>query len=183
MQTDPQIVFRGLDASPALTGLVHDKIAVLERSYDRITSCRVTIEKTDRRGRKGHHFKVAVELEVPGGAIIVNRKPGDTGAHEDVRVALRDSFNAARRQLDDHVRKIGGVHVKSHPERQHGTVVRLFPDEGYGFVRTPAGGEVYFQRDSVIGDDWDRLDLGSDLEFSLMDGEKGPFAVNVSLRG
>ena len=182
MQTDPQITFRGIDASPALTDLIRDKIAVLERSFDRITSCRVTVEKRDKHGRKGHLYDVAVELEVPGSAIIVNKKPGDLNAHEDVKVAIRDSFKAARRQLDDHARKVGGIHVKSHAEKHHGTVVRLFPDEGYGFIKTPGGLEVYFHRDSVVRDDWDKLDLLSDLEFSLMDGEKGPFAANVSMR-
>lgn len=182
MQTDPQVVYRGIDASPALASLVEKKIALLERSFQRITSCRVTVEKRDNRGKKGHLFQVAVELEVPGSVIVVNRKPGDMHAHENVRVAIRDSFNAARRQLDDYVRKMAGVHVKSHPEKHHGQVVRLFPDEGYGFVKTPGGAEVYFQRDSVVREDWERLDIWSDLEFSLMDGEKGPFAVNVSVR-
>ncbi|MDJ0627240.1 MAG: HPF/RaiA family ribosome-associated protein [Rhodobacter sp.] len=183
MQTDPQIVFRGLDTSQALTDVIHGKIAVLERSFDHITSCRVTVEKSDRHGRKGHHFHVAVEMEVPGTVIVVNRKPGDIGAHEDVNIAIRDSFKAARRQLDDYARKIQGVHVKAHPEKHHGRIVRLFPEEGYGFLKTPGGLEVYFQRDSLIGDGWDRLDLETELEFSLMDGEKGPYAVNLSPRG
>ncbi len=183
MQHPPQITFRGLDSTPALTADIEARIARLEQVFDRITSCRVTVEKSTARGHKGHLFHVAVEMEVPGGTVIVNRKPGDQNAHEDVKVALRDSFAAARRQLEDHVRKAGGVHVKSHPERHHGRVVRLFPDAGYGFILTPGGTEVYFQRDSVIGTDWDRIDLESDLEFSLMEGEKGPFAVNVSLRG
>ena len=182
METDPQITFHGLDASPAPTALIEERIAKLEQFYDRITSCRVTVELPHRQGRKGHLYEVAIEMEVPGGMVSVNRTPGNIYAHEDARVAIRDSFDAARRQLEDHVRKTGGVHVKSHPEKRHGKVVRLFPDEGYGFIRTEGGDEVYFQRDSVVRDDWEKLDLESDLQFSLMDGEKGPFAVNVSLR-
>ena len=183
MQTEPQITFRGLDSSPALTAHVREKLDWLERFNDRITSARVTIEKTTRRGHKGHLFHVAVELEVPGGAVIVNRKPGDENAHEDVLVAVRDSFEAARRQVEDHSRKQDGLQVKSHPEKRHGTVVRLFPDEGYGFIGMAGGTEVYFQRDSVVREDWERIDHLSEVEFSLMDGEKGPFAVNVSVRG
>lgn len=182
MQTDPQITYRGLDASPAIDAIIREKLARLERFHERITSCRVTVEKTTRRGRKGHIFRVAVEIEVPGGVVVVNRKPGDEDAHEELNVAVRDAFDAARRQLEDHQRRHSPTHVNHHPERHHGVVVRLFPDEGYGFLRTAGGGEVYFQRDSVLHDDWERLDLDSELEFSLMDGEKGPFAVNVSLR-
>ena len=142
METEPQIIFHGMDASPAMTAEIHSKIAKLEQVFPRITSCRV----------------IAVEAEVPGGMVVVNKRPGDLGAHEDLRVAIRDSFNAARRQLDDHGRKADGVHVKSHPEKHHGRVVRLFPDEGYGFIESSGGLEGYFQRDSVIGSDWDRLD-------------------------
>ena len=182
METEPQIICHGMDASPAMTAEIHSKIAKLEQVFPRITSCRVIVERRTSRGHKGHLYQVAVEAEVPGGMVVVNKKPGDLGAHEDLRVAIRDSFNAARRQLDDHGRKADGVHVKSHPEKHHGRVVRLFPDEGYGFIESSGGLEVYFQRDSVIGSDWDRLDLETDLEFSLMDGDKGPFAVNVSLR-
>ncbi|MHC0053048.1 HPF/RaiA family ribosome-associated protein [Actibacterium sp. D379-3] len=183
MQTEPQVTFRGLDASPALTALIREKVEKLEQFHHRITSCRVTIELPHRHGHKGHLYEVAVEMEVPGGTVIVNRKPGNIHGHEDVKVAIHDSFDAARRQLEDHVRKTGGQHVKAHPEKLHGPVVRLWPDEGYGFIQVEGRGEVYFQRDSVVGTDWDRLDLETDLEFSLMDGEKGPFAVNVSLRG
>ncbi len=72
--------------------------------------------------------------------------------------------------------------MKGHPEWHHRRVVRLFPDQGYGFIKSSGGLEVSFQRDSVIGSDWDRLDLDTDLEFSLVDGEKDPSAVNLSLR-
>jgi ribosome-associated translation inhibitor RaiA/cold shock CspA family protein len=183
METEPQLTFRGLDRSPAIEAIIREKIDRLEQFYDRITSCRVTVEKITHRGHKGHLFHVAVELEVPGGVIIANRKPGDMNAHEELNVAVRDSFNAAQRQLEDHVRKTGGVHVKEHPEKRYGKVVRLFPDEGYGFAEMADGSEVYFHRDSVVRDDWEKLDMLSELEFSLMDGEKGPFAVNVSVRG
>lgn len=182
MQTDPQITFRGLEPTAALTEAIQGKIAELERTTDRITFCRVTVDRPHMKGRKGHLYHVAVELEMPGGAIHVNRKPGDETAHEDFHVALRDSFAVARRQLDEHLRKMGRVHIKSHPEKATGKVVRLFPDEGYGFVQTLAGEELYFHRDSVLADDWDKLDILSELHFSRMDGEKGPFAVNISVR-
>lgn len=183
MQTEPQITFRGVDAAPELADMIASKIAKLEEVTDRITSCRVTVERRSAKGHKGHTYQVAVEMEVPGGVVIVNKKPGDAGAHESAPVAIRDSFNAARRQLNEHLRKLGNIHVKSHPERRHGTVVRLFPDEGYGFILLEGTGEVFFDRDSVAGTGWESLDLYSELSFSLMDGEKGPYAANVSLVG
>ena len=181
METAPQITFHGLDRSPALAANIEEKISKLEQTFDRITSCRVTVELRTARGHKGKLYQVAVELEVPGGVVIVNRKPGDLNAHEDPLVAIRDSFDAAQRQLREHVRKMGGREVKSHPEKHGGTVVRVFADEGYAFARMPDGREVYFDRASVTGDGWDRLDLDSHVGFSLMEGDKGLYAVHVTL--
>lgn len=182
MQTEPQIVFHGMDASPTITGEIRGRIGKLERVFDRITSLRVVVEKRSARGHKGHLYQVAVDAEVPGGVIVVNRKPGDLGAHEDLHVAIRDAFDAARRQLDDYVRKMKGLQVKSHPERHHGRVAQVFADDGYGFIRTAGGIEAYFQRDSLTGADWDKVAVGDEVEFSLMEGDKGPFAVNVTRR-
>lgn len=182
METEPQITFRGVDVSPNLVSIIEEKIAKLEHIYDRITSCRVTVERRSSKGHKGQLYQIAVELEVPGGVVIVNNKPGDLGAHEDPRVAIRDSFDAARRQLEDHVRKADGVHVKPEPEKRYGTVVRLFPNEGYGFIQMNDKREVFFDRASVNGTDWEELDILSELSFSLMNGEKGLYAANVSLR-
>ena len=181
METTPQITFHGLDTSPNLVSMINDKIAKLEQTYDRITSCRVVVGLRTAKGHKGKLYHVAVEMEVPGGTVIVNRKPGDVDAHEDPRVAIRDSFDAAQRQLRDHQRKIGGVHVKSHPERLGGRVVRVFADQGYGFVKMTDGREVFFDRSSVTGSGWDQLDLNSEVTFSLMHGDKGPYAANLTL--
>jgi cold shock CspA family protein/ribosome-associated translation inhibitor RaiA len=183
METRPQITFRGLDKSPNLTSIIEEKLDKLETFYDRITSCRVAVERRSSQGHKGHIYAVDVELEVPGGTIIVNRKPGDTNAHEDPRVAIRDSFDAARRQLEDHVRKTGGIHVKPEPEKRYGRIVRVFAEEGYGFALMEDGQEVFFDRSSVTGTDWDTLDLDAEVSFALMTGEKGPYAANLSLRG
>ncbi len=182
MQTEPQIIFRDIEPSAAVQAEIAKRIAGLERVHDRITACRVTIEKRSERGHKGHIYHVGLDLEVPGGHVHVSRKPGDMGAHEDLSVAIRDSFKAARRQLKNHAKKAAAVHVKSHPEVHYGTIEQLFPDEGFGFVKTKGGLEVFFQRASVTGTDWDRLDLGSETSFSLMEGDKGPFAVNLSIR-
>lgn len=182
METKPQITFRGLDTSPNLTSIIEEKISKLEQVFDRITSCRVTVDQRSAKGRKGQLYQVAVELEVPGGVVIVNRKPGDIDAHEDPRVAIRDSFDAARRQLEDHVRKLGDAQAQPADEKRYATVVRVFGPEGYGFAKMDDGREVFFDRASVEGTDWETLDIGSEIAFTLMMGEKGAYAANVSLR-
>ncbi len=181
MQTEPQITFRGMEPSAAVEYTIRERIGRLENFHDRITSCRVVVEAPHRRGQKGQIYRVAIDIDVPGGGVVVNREPGQNHAHEDIYVAIRDAFNAAQRQLEDHVRKTSGYRVKDHPAKEHGTVVRIFPDDGYGFISRPAGGELFFQQASVTGDGWLSMDVGSKVHFTAMDGEKGPYAVAVTL--
>ncbi len=53
-------------------------------------------------------YRVGVNLIVPGGELVVSRAPDGKQEHEDVYVAIRDSFDAAERLLEDHVRRKRG---------------------------------------------------------------------------
>ncbi len=181
METEPQIVYQNVDPSPWLTEHIRERIAKLEQFHDRITSCRVVVALPHRSGRKGKQFHVSLDIVVPGGQIIVNRQPGDDDAHEDVLVAVRDAFNAAQRQLEDHTRKLEPHLTKDHPNKRRGTVVRLFADQGYGFIAAADGQEYFFRRESATGDDWQRMEVGTEVRFNEMHGEQGPHAVAVSL--
>ena len=48
MQTPVQIAFHGLDKSDAVEDRIREKVAKLEQFFDRITSCRVTVERHHR---------------------------------------------------------------------------------------------------------------------------------------
>jgi ribosomal subunit interface protein len=181
MQIEPQITFRDMQPSAAIEYAIRERLARLENFHDRITSCRVVVQAPHRHGQKGRIYRIAIDIDVPGGNVVVNREPGQNHAHEDIHVAIRDAFSAAQRQLEDHVRKASGYRVKEHPAKEHGTVARIFPDEGYGFILTEPGEELFFQRASVTGDDWLKLDAGSRVHFTPMDGEKGPYAVAVTV--
>jgi len=117
MQMPLQISFDGMEPSPALEARIREKAAKLERFYDRIVGCSVVVVAPHRHHHKGKLYSVRIDLSVPGHDIHVGRAGPETHAHEDVYVALRDSFNAAGRLLEDHVRRMRGD-VKAHPERQ-----------------------------------------------------------------
>lgn len=59
----------------------------------------------------------------------------------------------------------------------------MFYHEGYGFIETPDGDEVYFHRNSVTGTDFGRLEVGQKLRFTEEPGEKGLQASAVHLSG
>ncbi len=181
MQVSPQISFQGMEPSADVQARVMDRIAKLEEFHNRITSCRVVISAPHRHGRKGRIYTVHIDVGVPGRELVVNREPGKDHAHEDVFVAIRDAFNAMQRQLEDHVRKRSGFRVKEHAAKAHGKVVPLFTDQGYGFITTSDGREFFFERDNVTGDGWVGLDIGAEVRFSEMEGEKGPHASAVTV--
>ncbi|MCZ7564612.1 MAG: HPF/RaiA family ribosome-associated protein [Burkholderiales bacterium] len=110
MQTELQITVRDMEHSAALDERVRDKVKKLEQVYPRIQSCRVVLEAPHRHKHQGKQFTVRVALTVPGKEIVVNHDH-----HEDVYVALRDAFNAARRQLEAYG-SIQRGDVKNHSE-------------------------------------------------------------------
>ena len=181
MQIPVEISFRGLPRWEKAEAEVREHAAELERFFDRITSCRVLIEAPHQHRQKGQIYHVRVDLTVPGKEIVVKRDPSEHREHEDLYLAIRDAFRAARRQLQDYVRERRGL-VKAHETPPHGRITKLFPEEGYGFLETPEGEEVYFHRNAVL-DDFQELAVGSEVRFTEEPGERGPQATSLRLVG
>jgi hypothetical protein len=105
MKTAPKVTFHGIVPSPSLDADVRGRITDLESVFGDIVSCRVAIEMPHRHHRHGGHYRVAVELVVPGDHLVAARSPDAEAAHANARVAVRDAFRAAQRQLEDYVRR------------------------------------------------------------------------------
>ncbi|MEQ8764174.1 MAG: HPF/RaiA family ribosome-associated protein [Planctomycetota bacterium] len=178
MESPVQIVFQDLDRSEAIEARVHEKIAWLEKFFDRITRARVVIARPHRHQQNGERWSVHIQLGVPGTELVVDRDPSDP-AHEDIEVALRDAFQAARRQLQDYERRNLRGQVKAHDLPPEGHIVRLFPGEGYGFIESVLGTEVYFHENAVAGKSFADLSVGDLVRYTEELGEKGPQASVV----
>jgi cold shock CspA family protein len=96
------------------------------------------------------------------------------------RVAIREAFDIARRQLQDFARRQRGT-VKTAVRQARGRISQLFPIDEYGFIENEDGHEVYFQKSSVLKGAFDRLTIGSDVSFAEEPGDKGPQASTVRL--
>ncbi len=117
----------------------------------------------------------------PGHELVVKREPSKGDMHDPLPTVLRKAFDAARRQLQELVEQQRGE-VKTHPEQQvMGVVVRLFPEQGYGFLKTIDGRDIYFHRNSVLHDDFDRLEIGTGVRFVEELGTEGPQASTVQI--
>lgn len=180
MQTEPQVSFQGIPVDDQVRHAALDHIAHLEKFWDRITGCHVVIAQPHRHQRRGRLYTVRVDLVVPGGEIVVSRDEHLDHAHEDVFVALRDAFRAAGRRLEDHVRRLRGLE-KPHAGRGRGRIARIFPLQGYGFIETADGREIYFHRHAISDHDYQQADIGSPVFFSEEAGDQGPQAVAVQL--
>jgi cold shock CspA family protein len=182
MQASLQIAFHGLECSEATRELIEEKVAWLEQFYGRLTGCRVVVDAPHRHHRNGNLYHVRIDFTLPGGQIVVNREPAQRTEYRDLNVAIRDAFDAARRLLEEHVRR-HRHEVKSHELPPHAQVSQLFADEGYGFILTSDGREVYFHRHAVLNDGFDQLQVGAEVTFVEEAGDKGPQASTVRLVG
>jgi cold shock CspA family protein len=168
--------------SPSLEALVHEKAATLDKFAADIMSCRVVVEPAGKHHQHGNLYEVRIDLTVPGEEIAVTREPGEHTANKDIHVALRDAFDAARRKLEDYVRRRRHA-VKAHEIIPRGRVSQLFHDEDHGFLQTPDGREIYFHRHGVLHNGFDRLQVGTEVTFVEEQGQEGPQASTVRLIG
>ena len=175
MKLPLQITVRNASVSEAVKNEIREKASKLDQFSDHIVGCRVTVDSPHRHRHQGIQYKVQIDLTVHGSELVVKRQP-----HEDVYVAVRDAFDAARRQLEDYERQLRGD-VKNHKTAVHARVIKLFPQEGYGFLEASDGQEIYFHRNSVLKDAFDRMKIGTEVRFVEELGEKGPQASTVEM--
>ncbi|HAM47149.1 MAG TPA: 30S ribosomal protein S30 [Alphaproteobacteria bacterium] len=183
MEHPLEIVFEGMDPSDAVRTRIEKEADKLERFHQRITSCRVAITAPDKHKSKGGLFSVRIHITLPGNQEVnVRRNPDNNHAHEDAYVAIRDAFNAARRQLQDRDRKLEGF-VKHHEGQPHGAIARLFYFEGYGFIEGEDGSDIFFDKHAVVDADFDKLEPGQKVRYVAVSGDKGPQASTVHVIG
>lgn len=178
MRIPLQITFRNIAYSAPIETNINEKAAKLDRFYDRIMSCRVVVEESQRRRHQGKLYSVRIDITVPGKELAVTREE-----NEDAYVAVRDAFDAAVRKLEEHARRRHGD-VKSHATPPTGRIIRIFPDSDYGFIKTSDDREIYFHRNSVLDNvDFKQLKFGTEVTFIEEQGKEGPQAARVAISG
>lgn len=179
MQIPLQIVAQGLTLDQRTQKTIRGYADKLETFFDRIMGCRVTVSVPNRwpQGNPLTH-RVRVDLTVPRGELVVRRQP-----HPDLLDAIQDAFRVAGRRLQDYARELPDGEPPEARTRPHrGQVARLFPWEGYGFLRDDDGKELYFHRNSVLREGFDRLEVGTEVRYAEEEGDNGPQASSVEIR-
>lgn len=182
MKQPLEIIFRNLEPSEAVEAKVRERAEKLEHFFNDIMSCQVIVEAAHKHHYKGNVYHVRIDLAVPDAELVVSRAHDKNHAHEDVYVAIRDSFDAMRRQLEDYSRRRHG-RVKTHEPPPHGRIAELNPEADYGKIESADGKLVYFHRNSIIDASFDQLKVGDAVHFSEEMGEMGPQASTVHVEG
>jgi len=180
METPVEIAFRNMEPSEFVEKRVRERVDRLEQFYDRITSCHIQIEAPHKHHRKGNPYEIHIEVRVPGTELAVNHKPGNRHTHDDVYVAIRDAFDAMERQIKKWKQK-ANAEVKVHDAPLAGRIAELYGERDFGRVAMTDGRLVYFHRNSVVGNGFDRLSVGDAVELAVdsEESDKGPQASAV----
>jgi ribosomal subunit interface protein len=115
MESQVQVTFRAIEPSSAITDYVHAKAAKLDTVSSRIIGCRVAIEAPHKHHRNGRHYRVRVDLTIPGRELVVEN-PSTGPSSEDVYACIDTAFDSAQRLLADHAKE------RRHGDGAHGTI-------------------------------------------------------------
>ncbi|MFY4730362.1 HPF/RaiA family ribosome-associated protein [Nitrospira sp. BLG_2] len=137
-----------------------------------VVHLRATLARHDHQNADDTHEAVVV-AQMPGHTVTARKS--DNSFEE----AIRQAFEALKTELEriQERRASHEVRIASPPER--GVVTKLFPEEGYGFIVSDDGIEVYFHRNAVHGLEFEKMD-GMEVTLNIEPGEKGPQATTVN---
>lgn len=182
MEIPLEVSFRGVERTHAIERLISEQAGKLEQVCDHIISVRVTVEKPQEHQRAGNPYRVRVIARVPPGhELVAARDPVERDLHDPLDKVIREAFHALGRQVKEINQRQKGF-VKRHPAQETGGIVsKLFKEQGYGFILSPEGQEIYFHRNSVLGGEFERLAIGVGVRYVEEQGEKGPQATTVEL--
>jgi cold shock CspA family protein len=181
-QLVPEIIFHDVDRSDWVENYIADRLRKLERFAQGITRCHVALKQEQGSHRKGNVYSVTVEVRIPPQHDLAATKQKEI---VDMTTQLPAVMNAAFAAIERQVKRTAALRrneQKLHAAdgQAHGIVEKLFTDDGYGFLRTVGDNrQVYFHRNSVLNDDFERLVVGVEVRFSEQEGEEGPQASSL----
>lgn len=186
MQEPLQIAFHNMEHSDFIEARVRERFAKLERFYDGIISARIVIDSPHKqvKAHKGT-LGISISIGVPGRDVVVKREQRLHESDQHLHWVINEAFEAAERQIEEYSR-IRRKEVKAEaPGQNYARVVRLYPEQDYGFIETREQHNIYFHRAVVRDGSFDDLELGSEVLYTLApeEGSMGPMASNVQVIG
>jgi len=163
--------FNEMDA--AQRALVEARLRSLGEGHDDLIDLRITGHRT----RHHHHGEreVRITCQARGRELVAAR------TREDLGLALNEALDVFDREVQRlrEKRRDQSRAVAAEPPVL-GVVDRIFREEGYGFILTDDGEQVYFHRNAVkSGLDFDHLEEAERVALNVEPGQEGPQSTSV----
>jgi ribosome-associated translation inhibitor RaiA len=187
MERPLQIAFKNVDSSASLEALIRERVERLQRFHHHIIGARVVVEVPYRSPESGKlPLGIAVEIDVPGRPPVIAKGEQDRRETKgDNTAVVNRVFEAIERQLEQ-ISAIRKGEIKQHGSAgDTGVVVRLFPDQQYGFVEVKDSPDLYFSSDVVSNGSFSNIKVGTLVHVTRAtnEGPMGPQASSVKPMG
>src|SRR3989339_178713 len=184
MNVPIEIVFRNVNKTAEIEDLIRARAAKLEQICGYMSSCRVVVEQPQKQHENGNPYRMRMRIDMtvpPCHELVATREATQGNTHDPLTGVIGKTFDAAAKQLKTLTSKQHKL-VKVHPEQEANAVVGiLFRDDGYGFLRTINGREIYFHKNSILHNNFEDLKIGMAVRFVEEQGAKGPQATSVQV--
>jgi putative sigma-54 modulation protein len=107
-----RISFHGIDKTDTIEEYVRRRAEKLE-SHGRIVGCHVTLEAPHRHKSHGRHYRVRIDLTVPGEELVVDRCPDEGRTYEDLYASIDLAFDHARKRLREATARWRATHERA----------------------------------------------------------------------
>jgi ribosome-associated translation inhibitor RaiA len=118
MQVPLQIKFQYMEPSAAIEDRVRERCHKLQRFAEHVTCCRVTVDAPHKHQDKTGLYRVSIDITLPDEVTGAPSHAEQQHTHENVEVAIREAFEAARRQLEDYARQ-RRAYIKMQDSKPH----------------------------------------------------------------
>jgi ribosome-associated translation inhibitor RaiA/cold shock CspA family protein len=189
MQVPIEIAFHNIESSDWAETEIRERVADLEKIYDRIISCRVHVDQRATNSSGTLPPVVHIELGLPGRPdVVVAHEPDHLMRkyqHPDLHKAINEAFRIAERRLLDVKEQRDGRTKEAHhdaPNQALGQIAETDPGGEFGFLLTKEGGLLYFHRNAMLSGSFDDLRRGHEVYYVENMGDTGPVASKVRVK-
>ncbi len=189
MQVPLEVAFHNIDGSDWAETEIRQRVADLEKIYDRMTSCRVRVDQRASNNSGTIPPVVHIELGIPGrNDVVVSHEPDHLMRkyqRPDLHKAINEAFRIAERCLIDIKERRDGRTKEAHhdgPNQALGQIAETDPGGEFGFLLTKEGSLLYFHRNAMLSGNFDDLRRGHEVYYVASMGDTGPVASKVRMK-
>lgn len=161
------------DLDPQERTRIEARLEGLAEGHDDLIDLRITGRKTRHHRHGGQEVRITCQAR--GTEIVAAR------TEPDLELALNEALDRFEREVRRLRSKRRDRSRERPPEPPHlGVIDRISREDGYGFILTDSGEQVYFHRNAVQeGLDFDRLEEAERVALNIEPGKDGPQATTV----